>query len=217
MYSISVLSALNLFHSVLSTIPKQNRLDAVDVDKAVEYVLRCMNFDGGFGRVPGSESHAGQVSHFERIHSIHTVHVPTACTHSTCTHSMYTQYMYPQHVPTVHVHTVHVPTVHVPTVHVPTACTHSTCTHSTCTHSMYTQYMYSQHVHTVHVHTVHVPSACTHNTCTHSMYTQYMYPQHVHTVHVLIFRTNCVYLCTVCMCSVCIMWYIDHVPLCCIV
>ena len=108
----TVLSALNLFQSVLSTIPKQNRLDAVDVDKAVEYVLRCMNFDGGFGRVPGSESHAGQVSHFERIHSIHTVHVPIACTHNT---------------------------------------------------------------------------------------------QHVHTVHVLIFHTNCVYLCAVCMCSVCIM------------
>ena len=36
-------------------------MDAVDVDKAVEFVLKCMNFDGGFGRVPGSESHAGQV------------------------------------------------------------------------------------------------------------------------------------------------------------
>ena len=39
----------------------QDRMDAVDVDKAVEFVLKCMNFDGGFGRVPGSESHAGQV------------------------------------------------------------------------------------------------------------------------------------------------------------
>ena len=39
----------------------QGRLDAVDVDKAVDFVLQCMNFDGGFGRVPGSESHAGQV------------------------------------------------------------------------------------------------------------------------------------------------------------
>ena len=36
-------------------------MDAVDVMKAVEYVMKCMNFDGGFGRVPGSESHAGQV------------------------------------------------------------------------------------------------------------------------------------------------------------
>ena len=37
-------------------------MDAVDVSKAVDYVMECMNFDGGFGRVPGSESHAGQVS-----------------------------------------------------------------------------------------------------------------------------------------------------------
>lgn len=36
-------------------------MDAVNVGKAVEYVMKCMNFDGGFGRVPGSESHAGQV------------------------------------------------------------------------------------------------------------------------------------------------------------
>lgn len=29
--------------------------------KAVEFVLSCMNFDGGFGCRPGSESHAGQI------------------------------------------------------------------------------------------------------------------------------------------------------------
>ena len=39
----------------------QGRLDAIDTDKAVEFVLSCMNFDGGFGCRPGSESHAGQV------------------------------------------------------------------------------------------------------------------------------------------------------------
>ena len=32
------------------------------MNKAVEFVLLCMNFDGGFGVAPGSESHAGQVS-----------------------------------------------------------------------------------------------------------------------------------------------------------
>ena len=37
------------------------------MEKAVEYILLCMNFDGGFGRIPGSESHAGQVS----IHHLH--------------------------------------------------------------------------------------------------------------------------------------------------
>lgn len=39
----------------------QGRLDAIDVEKAVEFVLSCMNFDGGFGSKPGSESHAGLI------------------------------------------------------------------------------------------------------------------------------------------------------------
>ena len=39
----------------------QKRLDAINVDKAADYVLSCMNYDGGFGCRPGSESHAGQV------------------------------------------------------------------------------------------------------------------------------------------------------------
>lgn len=39
----------------------QGKLDAIDVEKAIEFVLSCMNFDGGFGCRPGSESHAGQV------------------------------------------------------------------------------------------------------------------------------------------------------------
>lgn len=40
----------------------QGKIDSINVDKAVEFVLSCMNFDGGFGCRPGSESHAGQVS-----------------------------------------------------------------------------------------------------------------------------------------------------------
>lgn len=39
----------------------QNRLDAIDIEKAVEFVIKCMNFDGAFGSKPGSESHAGLV------------------------------------------------------------------------------------------------------------------------------------------------------------
>ena len=31
------------------------------INKAVSYVCECMNFDGGFGTKPGSESHAGQI------------------------------------------------------------------------------------------------------------------------------------------------------------
>jgi geranylgeranyl transferase type-2 subunit beta len=36
------------------------RLDAINVDKAVEWILKCKNFDGGFGSSPGAESHAAQ-------------------------------------------------------------------------------------------------------------------------------------------------------------
>lgn len=36
-------------------------MDLVDVDKAVAYVKACENFDGSYGRIPGAESHSGQV------------------------------------------------------------------------------------------------------------------------------------------------------------
>lgn len=38
-----------------------NRMDAVDLAGAVDFIKRCKNFDGGYGSVPGNESHAGQV------------------------------------------------------------------------------------------------------------------------------------------------------------
>lgn len=38
-----------------------DRTDAIDVPRAVQYLARCRNFDGGFGCRPGNESHAGQV------------------------------------------------------------------------------------------------------------------------------------------------------------
>lgn len=37
------------------------------MEKAIEFVLSCMNFDGGFGCRPGSESHAGQVIYSCRL------------------------------------------------------------------------------------------------------------------------------------------------------
>ena len=37
------------------------------MEKAIEFVLSCMNFDGGFGCRPGSESHAGQVMYQSRL------------------------------------------------------------------------------------------------------------------------------------------------------
>ncbi|RHZ67938.1 Rab geranylgeranyltransferase subunit beta BET2 [Aspergillus thermomutatus] len=36
-------------------------LDLVDVTKAVAYIQKCENLDGGYGICPGAESHAGQV------------------------------------------------------------------------------------------------------------------------------------------------------------
>jgi geranylgeranyl transferase type-2 subunit beta len=50
--------------STLSTYT--NRFDLIvkkiiDVDKACEYIMKCRNFDGGFGCTPGGESHAGQI------------------------------------------------------------------------------------------------------------------------------------------------------------
>ncbi|XP_042496042.1 geranylgeranyl transferase type-2 subunit beta 1-like isoform X2 [Macadamia integrifolia] len=36
-------------------------LEKINVEKAVDYVVRCKNLDGGFGSTPGGESHAGQI------------------------------------------------------------------------------------------------------------------------------------------------------------
>lgn len=38
-----------------------DRLDTINIEKAVEWILKCQNPDGGFGQVPGAESHAGHV------------------------------------------------------------------------------------------------------------------------------------------------------------
>lgn len=48
-FSFCAVMCLSLLH----------RLDAIDVNKAIDFVTSCMNFDGGFGSKPGSESHAG--------------------------------------------------------------------------------------------------------------------------------------------------------------
>lgn len=35
-------------------------LQDIDAEKTVDYIVRCRNFDGGFGSVIGAESHAAQ-------------------------------------------------------------------------------------------------------------------------------------------------------------
>ncbi|XP_075241979.1 geranylgeranyl transferase type-2 subunit beta-like [Convolutriloba macropyga] len=37
------------------------RMDEIDWKPATDFVLQCMNFDGGFGTRPDSESHSGQI------------------------------------------------------------------------------------------------------------------------------------------------------------
>lgn len=46
----------------LASLKLLGRLDAINLDKAVEFIMRCHNqIDGGFGSKPGSESHAAYV------------------------------------------------------------------------------------------------------------------------------------------------------------
>jgi len=45
----------------LSCLSLLGKLDLIDVPKAAQFVSRCHNLDGGFGAVPGAESHAGQI------------------------------------------------------------------------------------------------------------------------------------------------------------
>jgi len=47
--------------SCLALLGRLRTAEGVDVDAAAEFVGRCRNFDGGYGCVPGAESHAGQV------------------------------------------------------------------------------------------------------------------------------------------------------------
>lgn len=47
-------------YGAFNILSQLGKLDYIDVDKAVQYILRCRNYDGGFGMVPGAESHAGQ-------------------------------------------------------------------------------------------------------------------------------------------------------------
>eukprot|EP00127_Corallochytrium_limacisporum_P005712 Clim_evm91s210 gene=Clim_evmTU91s210 len=45
----------------LATLALLKTPNVIDRMKAKEFVLNCINFDGGFGTAPGSESHAGQI------------------------------------------------------------------------------------------------------------------------------------------------------------
>ncbi|KAG7014120.1 Geranylgeranyl transferase type-2 subunit beta 1 [Cucurbita argyrosperma subsp. argyrosperma] len=38
-----------------------HQLDKINVEKAVNFIVSCKNMDGGFGCIPGGESHSGQI------------------------------------------------------------------------------------------------------------------------------------------------------------
>ncbi|KAF2108989.1 geranylgerany transferase type II beta subunit [Lophiotrema nucula] len=48
-------------YGALNALSLMGLLDLVNVDKAVEYIQSCVNFDGGYGTSPGAETHSGQV------------------------------------------------------------------------------------------------------------------------------------------------------------
>lgn len=48
-------------YNALSALSILGMLSAEVVDPAVEHILKCLNFDGGFGLCPGAESHASMV------------------------------------------------------------------------------------------------------------------------------------------------------------
>lgn len=50
-FSYTALSSLSILGALTNEV----------VDRAVDFISRCQNFDGGFGIIPGSESHAAQV------------------------------------------------------------------------------------------------------------------------------------------------------------
>ena len=61
-FSYSSLNCLALLgHLDLSAHSSGGPTAKVNIDAAVQFVLRCQNWDGGFGVVPQAESHAGQI------------------------------------------------------------------------------------------------------------------------------------------------------------
>jgi prenyltransferase beta subunit len=51
-------------YCAVSALSLLGRLEAIHVPKAIDFVQACKNFDGGYGSMPGAESHAGQSNVF---------------------------------------------------------------------------------------------------------------------------------------------------------
>jgi geranylgeranyl transferase type-2 subunit beta len=48
-------------YAALNALSLLKLLHLVDVPKAVDYIVSCGNFDGGYGVSPGAETHSGQI------------------------------------------------------------------------------------------------------------------------------------------------------------
>ena len=48
-------------YAALNALSLLGLMHLADVEKAVDFVVSCANFDGGFGVCPGAESHSGQI------------------------------------------------------------------------------------------------------------------------------------------------------------
>ncbi|TLS25201.1 hypothetical protein PpBr36_07643 [Pyricularia pennisetigena] len=48
-------------YGALNALSLLGLLELVDVGKAVDHIVACANFDGGYGNRPGAESHSGQI------------------------------------------------------------------------------------------------------------------------------------------------------------
>jgi len=48
-------------YAALNALSLLHLLHLVDMNKAVDYIVSCANFDGGYGVSPGAESHSGQI------------------------------------------------------------------------------------------------------------------------------------------------------------
>lgn len=48
-------------YCAIATLSLLGQLDSsINIKTAVEFIRKCRNYDGGFGAIPGGESHAGQ-------------------------------------------------------------------------------------------------------------------------------------------------------------
>jgi prenyltransferase beta subunit len=57
---LNVCSFCRFSYIALCTLSLLHRLHKIDVQKTVDFIVSCKNLDGGFGAMPGGESHAGQ-------------------------------------------------------------------------------------------------------------------------------------------------------------